>query len=103
MAELTRKQVSELGAATDGGILNLAGRDLSGLDLTGISLRGADLTGADLSGANLSGVNLSFNRQTEGTGKLTRASLGGANLSGANLEDAILYRADLTDVKGYEG
>lgn len=83
---LTAAQVRALVAerASQGGRIDLSGKDMTGDDLTGLDLSGADLRHADLSGANLHAV------------KLVDADLTEANLAGADLTFAWFMRANFT-------
>ena len=73
---------------------NLCGVDLRYVDLRGVNLSFADLHDADLSGANLCGASLG-SADLHGA-HLCYTDLHNAYLCGANLCEADLFRADLT-------
>lgn len=66
------------------------------------NLSGANLSGANLSGLNLSGVDLSQTnlvRANLENADLTNANLTGADLTGSNLNRAVMFQANITDLK----
>ena len=86
------------GARLDGA--HLEGASVYLASLVGVWLSGAHLEGARLNGAHLEGAMLS-EAHLQGA-RLDGAHLEGARLDGAHLEGAVLFRADLSEVRGLD-